>query len=117
MKEKVLAASGLVRALGVASCCLLPLMLAFIGIGGGFVGGLTALTPYRSVFLWAAVAALTYGFYAAHVELQVSTNCASVRSSVISSNIFARTLDDLAAGRRIAMPSSRPFGCAIAYRG
>jgi hypothetical protein len=37
---------------------------------------------------------------------------------VRTSRSFIRAaLDDLAAGRKIATPTSRPFGCTIAYRG
>ena len=37
---------------------------------------------------------------------------------VRASRSFVRAaLNDLAAGRKIATPASRPFGCAIAYRG
>jgi hypothetical protein len=34
-----------------------------------------------------------------------------------SRNFVRAVLDDLAAGRKVATPSTRPFGCAIAYRG
>jgi len=37
---------------------------------------------------------------------------------VRASRSFVRAaLDDLAARRKVAMPTSRPFGCAIAYWG
>jgi hypothetical protein len=37
---------------------------------------------------------------------------------VRASRSFIRAaLEDLAAGRKIATPTSRPFGCTIAYRG
>jgi peroxiredoxin len=39
-------------------------------------------------------------------------------SEVRASRSYIRAaLEDLAAGRRIATPTSRPFGCTIAYRG
>ena len=63
LKDKALAAGGLVGALGVASCCLLPLLLLSLGIGGGLVSAMTALVPYRTFFLWGGVAALGLGFY------------------------------------------------------
>lgn len=34
-----------------------------------------------------------------------------------SRNYVRAALEDLAAGRKIATPTSRPFGCTIAYRG
>jgi hypothetical protein len=39
-------------------------------------------------------------------------------NEVRASRSFIRAaFDDLAAGRKIATPTSRPFGCTIAYRG
>ena len=67
MKDKALAAGGLIGALGVASCCLLPLVLVSLGIGGGAVGSLAALLPYRTFFLWAAIGALALGFYTSYI--------------------------------------------------
>ena len=41
-------------------------------------------------------------------------NAKEVRSS---RSYVREALDDLAAGRKVATPPSRPFGCTIAYRG
>lgn len=41
----------------------------------------------------------------------------SAKEARASRNYVRAALDDLAAGRKIAMPSTRPFGCAIAYGG
>jgi hypothetical protein len=34
-----------------------------------------------------------------------------------SRNYVRAALEDLAAGRKVATPSTRPFGCTIAYSG
>jgi hypothetical protein len=34
-----------------------------------------------------------------------------------SRSFIREALDDLAAGRSVATPTGRPFGCTIAYRG
>ncbi|MFQ5720316.1 MAG: mercuric transporter MerT family protein [Acidobacteriota bacterium] len=44
-----------------AACCLGPLVLAFLGIGGA--GAALALAPYRPWFLAATVLFLGVGFY------------------------------------------------------
>src|SRR5918996_232044 len=62
LKEKALAAGGLIGALGVASCCLLPLLLLSFGIGGARRAAPTSRAPYRTFFLWGGVAALGFGF-------------------------------------------------------
>jgi peroxiredoxin len=41
----------------------------------------------------------------------------SAREARASRNYVKAALDDLAAGRKIATPSTRPFGCTIAYSG
>ena len=48
-----LAAGGL-AALLASTCCLGPLVLVTLGFGGAWIGNLTALEPYRPVFLGAA---------------------------------------------------------------
>jgi len=41
----------------------------------------------------------------------------SAREARASRNYVKAALDDLAAGRKVATPSTRPFGCTVAYSG
>jgi mercuric ion transport protein len=51
-------------AIGVcASCCLVPLALAALGVGGAWVGGLQSFVPYKPIFVIVAAGLLAYGFY------------------------------------------------------
>ncbi|HWM68263.1 MAG TPA: mercuric transporter MerT family protein [Steroidobacteraceae bacterium] len=51
-------------AIGVCvSCCLLPLALAALGLGGAWVGGLKTFVPYKPIFVIIASGLLVYGFY------------------------------------------------------
>jgi len=52
-----LVAGGLVAILASA-CCLGPLVLLALGVSGAWIGNLTALEPYRPVFIVAAAVAL-----------------------------------------------------------
>lgn len=52
--------------------------------------------------------------YAGGTGDKATMNAKEVRSS---RSYIREALDDLAAGRKIATPSSEPFGCTIAYRG
>jgi len=52
-----LLAGGLAAVLASA-CCVGPLVLLALGVSGAWVGNLTALEPYRPVFVAAAVGAL-----------------------------------------------------------
>lgn len=54
------AAGGLIGALAASSCCILPVVLFSLGIGGTWIAHFTQLAPYKPVFL-----AVTAGFLAA----------------------------------------------------
>lgn len=60
---QALAATGLAAGLLASSCCLLPLLLLWVGIGGVWISGLTALSPNQPLFLGVAAAALGWGFW------------------------------------------------------
>ena len=62
MREKVLAAGGLFAALGASTCCVAPLVLAGLGLGGA-VTSLGVLAPYQTAFRIAAIALLAAGFW------------------------------------------------------
>lgn len=59
-REGWLAGGGIVGALLASACCVLPLVLFTLGIGGAWVGQLTALAPYQPWF-WAAGALFVAG--------------------------------------------------------
>jgi mercuric ion transport protein len=61
--ENLMAAGGLMAALATASCCVVPFALFLLGIGGAWIGNLTALAPYQPIFAAAALSFLGYGFY------------------------------------------------------
>ena len=56
-----LAAGGL-AALLASTCCLGPLVLVSLGVSGAWIGNLTALEPYRPLFLGAALIALFFAY-------------------------------------------------------
>ena len=56
-----LVAGGL-AALLASTCCLGPLVLVALGIGGAWVANLTALEPYRPLFIGAALGALFFAY-------------------------------------------------------
>lgn len=65
-----LAAGGL-AALLASTCCLGPLVLVTLGFGGAWIGNLTALEPYRPVFLGAAAIALFFAHRSIFRPVQV----------------------------------------------
>src|SRR5690606_38106848 len=58
----LLAAGGILAAIGASSCCVLPLVFFALGVSGAWIGNLTALAPYQPIFVAAAVACLAFGF-------------------------------------------------------
>lgn len=50
-------------ALGASACCTIPLALVSLGVGGAWIGSLTALASYRWLFVALAVGAVGYAGY------------------------------------------------------
>jgi mercuric ion transport protein len=55
--------AALGAALAASACCTIPLALVSLGIGGAWIRGLTALEPYRWLFVLFAAGALGYAGY------------------------------------------------------
>jgi len=62
-KMGLVAAGGVLGALAAMSCCIVPLVLFALGIGGAWIGNLTALAPYQPIFIGATLICLTTGYY------------------------------------------------------
>lgn len=62
-RQRWLALGGILGALAASSCCILPLVLFSLGIGGAWIANLTALAPYKPLFVTGTAALLGYGFY------------------------------------------------------
>ena len=58
--------AGVLGALAMTSCCILPLVLVSLGVTGVFIGQLTALYSYKWITLSFSLAALGYGFWKAY---------------------------------------------------
>jgi mercuric ion transport protein len=54
-----LAAGGLAAILA-STCCLGPLVLVSLGVSGAWIGNLSALEPYRPLFIGVALVALFF---------------------------------------------------------
>lgn len=61
--QKLLAAGGVLAALGAASCCVIPFALFLLGVSGAWIANLTALEPYQPIFAVVAAGCLGGGFY------------------------------------------------------
>lgn len=54
--------TGGLAALLASTCCLGPLVLVALGFSGAWIGNLTAMEPYRPIFLGAALVAMFFAW-------------------------------------------------------
>ncbi len=66
--------AGAASAIGASACCVLPLALVTIGVGGAWVAQLRELERFYYVFVAVALAAFAYAFY--RLYLRPATDCA-----------------------------------------
>jgi mercuric ion transport protein len=64
-------AAGVLAAIGASVCCVGPLVLLMLGIGGAWVANLTALEPLRPWFIVATLVFLGLAFRRVHLQPQV----------------------------------------------
>jgi mercuric ion transport protein len=70
--KSALAIGGAVLAgLGASACCTVPLVAVLLGLGGGWMSTLSALEPFRPLFILGAGAFLGYGFWKAYRRPEV----------------------------------------------
>lgn len=59
---RLLSIGGILGGLAAGSCCVVPFLLITVGISGAWIGNLTALAPYKPVFVALTLAFLAAGF-------------------------------------------------------
>ncbi len=83
--QRLLAAGGIVAALGAASCCVVPFTLFMLGVSGAWIGNLTALEPYQPIFAAVAFGCIGYGAYLVYWKPKIAcaddSCCASPASN------------------------------------
>jgi mercuric ion transport protein len=71
---KLALAGGVLAGIGASACCVGPFLLLSLGIGGAWIGHLTALEPYRPIFIGLTVLFLGLAFRKLYL---VPQNCAA----------------------------------------
>ncbi len=61
--SKVGLVGGALAAIGASVCCLGPLVLVSVGLGGAWVSNVAALAPYRWVFILAALGFMGFAWH------------------------------------------------------
>jgi len=59
--------AGILSAIGASICCVGPLVLLALGVSGAWIGSLTALEPYRPIFIGLTLLFLGFAFYRLHL--------------------------------------------------
>ena len=70
--QTLISIGGILGAIGAASCCLVPFTLFTLGIGGAWIGNLTALAPYQPIFAAVTLGFLVWGFYLVYRKPKVA---------------------------------------------
>lgn len=74
--------AGVLAAIGASVCCVGPLVLLALGIGGAWIGNLTAMEPFRPWFIGLTLLFLGFAFRKLYVVPRVcapGAACADLR--------------------------------------
>ena len=64
-------AAAVIAGIGASVCCVGPLVLLMIGVGGAWVGNLLAFEPYRPIFIGICFGFLALAYYKLYVAPQI----------------------------------------------
>ena len=76
--------AGVLAGIGASVCCVVPLVLLALGISGAWIGNLTALEPYRPLFIGLTLLFLGLAFRRLYVVPQAcapGTPCADPKTN------------------------------------
>ena len=81
--------AGALAALGATACCLGPLLLVTLGIGGVWVSGLKALEPLRPVFIGVGVLFFSMAFHRLYI---VPRRCAPGETCAVPATLVRQKI-------------------------
>lgn len=73
--QKTTLVGGAIAAFAASVCCLGPLVLVALGVSGAWISNLTALEPYRPIFIGAALLLMGFAWRRIY-RAPVAENCA-----------------------------------------
>lgn len=83
LNQKSALIAGVLAGVGASVCCVGPLVLLALGIGGAWVSNLTAMEPYRPIFIGLTLLFLGLAFRKLYMVPQVcapGTSCSDPRA-------------------------------------
>lgn len=86
-------AGGLLAGIVASLCCVGPLFLLFLGFGGAWVSNLTALEPYRPLFIGIALIALVMAYIRIYrpkpeQSCKDAEDCAKLQANHLHKSLF-----------------------------
>ena len=102
--------AGVLAAIGASVCCVGPLVLLTLGIGGAWVSSLTALEPVRPLFMVVTLLFVALAFRRLYLAPQVcepGTPCADPRT--VSRHRLIFWLVTVAVVALLAVPLAAPL--------
>jgi len=95
-KARMIAAGGILGAIAASTCCIVPLILFSLGVSGAWIGNLTALEPYKPIFIALTLGFLGYGYWMVYSKPKACADgksCARpLPNRVVKSNLWASTI-------------------------
>lgn len=91
LNSKMALVGGVLAGIGASACCVGPLLLLSMGIGGAWISHLTALEPYRPVFIVLTVLLLGFAFWKLYLVPQscaVEDECVADRTRNVQRILF-----------------------------
>ena len=93
---KWIAMGGILGAIGASTCCIVPLILFSLGISGAWVGNLTALEPYKPIFIATTLGFIGYGYWMVYRKPKECSNGAAcarpLPNRVVKTALWVSTL-------------------------
>jgi mercuric ion transport protein len=91
LNTKTTLIGGVLAGIGASACCVGPLLLLSLGIGGAWIAHLTALEPYRPVFIVLTALFLGWTFWKLYLVPQscaVGDDCIADRTRNVQRILF-----------------------------
>ena len=110
-RERAAVAGGMIGAIAASSCCVVPLVLFSVGVGGAWIGNLAALAPYQPIFVAITLGFLSYGYYLVYWKRRRAsaggTACVRpLRNRIVKGGLWLATM---LVGAAIAFPYYAPL--------
>jgi mercuric ion transport protein len=100
--QALIVAGGILGAVAASSCCVLPLLLFGLGVGGAWIAHLTRLAPYQPCFIMVTTVFLAGGYWSVYRSTRSTcadgAGCARpLPSRIVKAGLIAATALVLAA--------------------